>query len=181
MGLKQGLASMLFNVALEYAVVNIPIDVNSTRFLKSTQVIRYTDNLKYNWHIVDICRRKPKLHPSEMGLKISENKTNCIKSFWTNCSDWRVQLWSGSWLCYLGCILSTNNDEVKEIQERLEGMCRGEPRMQWRGSVAVDASQGNYKMLEFGREEKLIRDAWKRPELNIGCSAIGKRSFQNMK
>jgi hypothetical protein len=46
-GLKQGyrLATILFNISLEYIIRKVPIATNSTSFYKSPQLVGYADDI----------------------------------------------------------------------------------------------------------------------------------------
>ena len=131
-GLKQGdgLAPTLFNLALEYVIRKLGVDVNSTIHTKTVQILGYADDigiLARRWQMGEEVVHTLDNVAEEIGLNINTNKTKVMKLLTK--SDMRPQqrnLWIkdeqiervGQFL-YLGTCITEDNNELTEIQKRI--------------------------------------------------------------
>jgi hypothetical protein len=79
-GLKQGdgLAPLLFNIVLEYALRQLSVDVNSSLIYKSGQIFGYADDLnimRRSMQTVENIYRQLEEHTKTIGLTINTMKT----------------------------------------------------------------------------------------------------------
>jgi sorting nexin-29 len=82
-GLKQGdgLAPLLFNLALEFILRRLSIDLEGTLEYKSTQILAYADDIAIiSWSLSDVTEIYNELASTakEMGLDINSNKTKLL-------------------------------------------------------------------------------------------------------
>jgi hypothetical protein len=82
-GLKQadGLATNLFNIALEYVIRQLSVQVTSTIFYKSVQLIRYADDINImgrTQRAISEVYGELKERAKEVGLNINVEKTKAM-------------------------------------------------------------------------------------------------------
>jgi hypothetical protein len=129
-GLKQGdgLAPMLFNLALEYAIRKLPVDANGTLEFKMRQIVGYADDmclLGRSLRSVKDMYQDLRINADEVELKINVSKTKAI--FQTGIQnrvdqqlvigDHRIEVVDS--LVYLRSCITDDNNEYKDIQRRL--------------------------------------------------------------
>ena len=128
-GLKQGngMAPSLFNIALEYIIRQLSVQVKSTIYYKSVQLIGYADEI----NIMGRAKRaisdvygKLKERAKEVGLNINAEKTKAmvqnrrlrkIETLTINDHDTEVV----RRFKFLGTVINDINDETEEIQARI--------------------------------------------------------------
>lgn len=130
-GLKQGdgLAPMLFNLALERAIRDARMEVKSTLLHRTTQLIGYADDLNIaGRNLATIKKTFLRLEESsgKIGLRINEEKTKVMVQsrhkrdyIGQNMECGRFNFETVEEFTYLGSRLTNNNDESAEIQKRL--------------------------------------------------------------
>jgi hypothetical protein len=133
-GLKQGngLASSLFNLALEYAIKKLTVNVKGTLEFQATQVVGYADDiclLSRNIRTIKEAYQELKEAAMETGFKINKYKTLAMIQTRSKASKANTdqQLHAGEHsikivdsLHYLGSCISNDNNEASEIQRRLK-------------------------------------------------------------
>lgn len=132
-GLKQGdgLAPMLFNLALEGVIRKIDVNVNGNFIYKSKQIAAYADDINYLARspshlkeIVEELERAAKL----LGLQINENKTKIMcqnrKSKGSRQNTTIKNFEKVEIFKYLGSVLTAENDEARDVKERLNAANR---------------------------------------------------------
>jgi endonuclease/exonuclease/phosphatase family metal-dependent hydrolase/ribosomal protein S28E/S33 len=129
-GLKQGdgLAPILFNLALEYVIRRIPVDTKGTLLFKSTQVVAYADDINIMARsLVGAKEVLVNLDSSarEVGLRINENKTKVMTQTRRN-TPIRQNLTVADYnfenvenFVYLGTNISKDGNETEEIKRRI--------------------------------------------------------------
>jgi hypothetical protein len=126
-GLKQGdgLAPMLFNLALECVIRKLPADANGTLEYKINQVVGYADDiclLGRSARSVNEVYEALKATAEKIGLNINVNKTKAVlqtrkqsgETQQLRIGDHNIQV-VGSFV-YLGSCITKDNDEYIEIQ-----------------------------------------------------------------
>jgi hypothetical protein len=133
-GLKQGngLASSLFNLALEYAIKKLTVSVKGTLEFQATLVVGYADDiclLSRNIRTIKEAYQELKEAAMETGLKINKYKTLAMIQTRSKASKANTdqQLHAGEHsikivdnLHYLGSCITNDNNEAAEIQRRLK-------------------------------------------------------------
>jgi len=125
-GLKQGdgLAPMLFNLALEYAARKTTANTNAALLHKSTQLARYADDINIVGRNVT-SMKETSIQLEEVGLKVNEDKTKVLIQTRSNrrrgqnmiIGDQNFEVVNN--FTYLGCNISSKRDEMKETQRRI--------------------------------------------------------------
>jgi hypothetical protein len=131
-GLKQGdgLAPLLFNMALEYVIRKLPVAQNATLQYKSTQILGYADDIgilvRTLQHGIDIVT-KLNTQAKDVGLHINVNKTKVMvlapkklpnTQQHITIEDEKLEFVDN--FVYLGTCITANNDEVTGIQRRIK-------------------------------------------------------------
>lgn len=130
-GLKQGdgLAPMLFNLALEYAMRRARADTRATFMEKSVQITGYADDLNIlGRSIITIKEAFNNLEEAakEVGLTVNEHKTKLVVQCKKRKSRIGQNITIGNYnfevvnnFTYLGSNITANNDEGQEVQKRV--------------------------------------------------------------
>lgn len=130
-GLKQGdgLAPLLFNLALEHTIRQIPIDTKGTLFFKSTQLVAFADDINILSRSAQ--RAKETLlnlddAAKEVGLQINESKTKIMTQTRKQMTNNQTLTIGGYNLervdkfTYLGSELTQDGQESNEIKRRIQ-------------------------------------------------------------
>jgi histidinol phosphatase-like PHP family hydrolase len=128
-GLKQGdgLAPLLFNLALEYAIRKLLVNVKGTLEYHTTQIVGYADNiclLSRNIKAIKETYQELNGAAKETGLSINVNKTHAmiLTHSRTNTDqqlrigDHKINMVNN--FIYLGSNITEHNNEQVEIQRR---------------------------------------------------------------
>ncbi|KMQ89730.1 endonuclease-reverse transcriptase [Lasius niger] len=165
-GLKHGdgLAPILFNLALEYVIRKAQIDVGSTIMNKSVQLTGYADDIDILGR--SVCSIKEAFlnleeAAKEIGLKVNAEKTKAERLQWG------------------GHIQRIQDGRIpQKILEGQPGGKRpvGKPRAKWEDGMEADARE----ILGFSwRGVSGDRDAWRRrigkAKADLSCSVIGRK------
>lgn len=130
-GLKQGdgLAPMLFNLALEAVIRKTSIQRNYTLVNKSAQVIGYADDINIvgrSVRAVKECYSEIKEAAKEVGLRINEEKTKVMlqarvnrPTLGNNLTIDEHKLEVVDHFAYLGSTVTNKNEELEEISRRI--------------------------------------------------------------
>ena len=128
-GLKQGdgLAPNLFNIALEYVIRQLSVQVTSTLIYKSVRLIGYADDINImgrTKRAISEVYGELKETAKEMGLNINVEKTKeMVQSRRTGrrrtltVEEHNIEVVTR--FKYLGMVLSDTNEEKEEIQARI--------------------------------------------------------------
>jgi hypothetical protein len=133
-GLKQGdgLAPSLFNVALEYAIKKLTVNVKGMLEFQASQVVGYADDiclLSRNIRTIKEEYQQLKEATMEIGLKINKDKTLAMIQTSSKASKANTdqQLHAGEHSTnivdsfhYLGSCITNDNNEATKIQRRLK-------------------------------------------------------------
>jgi sorting nexin-29 len=128
-GLKQGdgLAPLLFNLALEFILRRLSIDLEGTIKYKSTQILAYADDTAIiSWSLSEVTEiyNKLAIAAKEMGSEIKKNKTKLLIQSQRadkqihSITLMREMIEAVKDFVYLGPNLSANAGEENEIQRR---------------------------------------------------------------
>lgn len=130
-GLKQGdgLATTLFNLALEYAVRKTGVDVNATLMDRSAQIIEYADDLNILGRSVPAIREifgNLEKAAKEIGLVVNEQKTKLMVQSKKRKNQIGQNITIGDYnfevvdnFSYLGSNMTADNEEAQEILKRI--------------------------------------------------------------
>jgi sorting nexin-29 len=128
-GLKQGdgLAPNLFNIALEYVIRQLSVQVTSTIFYKSVQIIGYADDINImgrTKRAVSEVYGELKERAKEVGLNINVEKTKAMvqsrrpgRREALTAEDHDIEVVTR--FKFLGMVLNDTNEEKEEIQARI--------------------------------------------------------------
>ena len=127
-GLKQGdgLAPILFNMALHWAVNKTQVDLQNTLLYKSIQIVGYADDLNImarTRNVIEDTYKELEQATAKMGLQVNREKTK----YMVQKRDRNKNLVQGSRNAfeevekfkYLGVMITRDNDETIEIQGRI--------------------------------------------------------------
>lgn len=129
-GLKQGdgLAPMLFNLALHWVVKQTKVDLNSTLLYKNAQIVGYADDLDIMGRTLPALEgiyKDLELGAAKVGLHVNERKTKWMiqsrdRQRITIQPNMTLEIFQEvQEFKYLGTILTSNNDELTEVQSRI--------------------------------------------------------------
>jgi hypothetical protein len=126
-GLKQGdgLALILFNIFLEYAIRQLSVDVNSSLIYKSGQIVGYADYINImerSMQTVEKIYRELEEHTKIIGFTINTMKTKVMIQSRRDVSCQQTHLLgieAVDSFTYLGTGLTKGNEEEVEIKKRI--------------------------------------------------------------
>ncbi|KAJ4450459.1 hypothetical protein ANN_01884 [Periplaneta americana] len=123
-----GLAPLLFNIALHIAIIKSEVQINGTIFNKTQQVLGYTDDvIIFGRRIQDVEEALIALdkETQKLGFKINTKKSKFM-SVTKRQNDQVKEVKMGTYkfekvkeFTYLGSILTANNDLRNEVQRRI--------------------------------------------------------------
>jgi hypothetical protein len=167
-GLKQGdgLAPLLFNIVLEYAIRQLSVDVNSSLICKSDQIVGYADDINImgrSMQTVEKIYRDLEEH-SEIGLTINTMKTKVMIQSRRDVSCHQTDILGTEAVdsfTYLGTELTKGNKEEVEIKKRITSANKVYFSM-----LPIIKSRLAHRKNKLGLYKTLIR-----PVLSYGCEA----------